>query len=291
MATNDRDEGRDDEAPGGNDAQDALDLEARRRQLAEIAARNRQSDIDIRDVLPDAAALKKEASPRRAGEKLRDASLTPLPARVSAPSPWAQGAPDAGGIDKAALPSAMMPDAPGPAPEADTTHVKPPAPRPPQGAPSTSTPKILGALIAVFVPLVLMYVLLVRPNETHSATGSDASARASSLPSGSPLTAAAPSVESAPPAPSAAPETSATAPPAVTSVPSAAPSATARPSPPHPETRPRGKGDDPYDSVVPAPVKSAVPAAPPLPPQKTADPVAPQVPTAVPDPFLDKRPR
>jgi hypothetical protein len=281
MATNDSDDGRDDEAPDSKSPQGDLDLEARRRELAEIVAHNRASDVDIRDVLPDTAAFLKEVGPRRADEKLRDASLTPVPARVSAPSPWAKGAPDADGIDKAALPSAMRPEATGAAAEADTTHVKPPAPRPPPRRPRASTPKMIGAVIAVFAPLVLMYALLVRPNETHSATGSDATGHATSSASGAPRTAAAPSTQSAAPVPSTAPTTSAAAPPAVTSVPSTAPSATTRPNPRHPEPRTRGGIDDPYDSGTPAPMKTVEPVAPPPPPpppppSATDEPTAPQ---------------
>jgi hypothetical protein len=292
MSTTGKDDELDDTAPASESPQGDLDLDARRRELAEIVAHNRASDVDIREVLPDTAAFLKEVGPRRADEKLRDASLTPVPpatAQVSAPSPWAKGAPDTGGIDKAALPSAMRPEAAGGA-EADTTHVKPPAPRPPPRRPRASTPKTIGAVIAVFVPLVLMYVLLVRLNETRSGSGIDPTSRASSSATGAPSIAAAPSVQSAAQMPSTAPTTSAAAPPAVTSVPSTAPSATTRPNPRHPEPSPRGGIDDPYDSGTPPPTKTVEPVVPPPPPPKTAEPAAPPPSaTATQGPFIIHR--
>jgi hypothetical protein len=267
MTTTGKNDALDDTAHGSESPQGDIDLESRRRELAEIVAHNRRSDVDIRDVLPDTAALRKEASPRRADEKLRDASLTPVPGRASAPSPWARGAPDAEEIDTAALPSAMGPDAQGSG-EADTAHVKPPAPRASPDARRASVPKLLGAVIAVFAPLVLMYVLLVRPIETRPETRTDAT----NAPSEAPRATAEPIVARAAPVPSASTATSATVLPLVapTTAPSAAPSL-----PPTPINRHPAAGS-PADAGVPSPPKTAEPASPPSPVTPQAPPPKPE---------------
>ena len=69
-------------------------------------------DHDLRDYVPDIAKVLEEHTPEAVTERRRKAlelvdRPTPAPPRVSAPSPWAQGA--GGELDKAALPSATAP--------------------------------------------------------------------------------------------------------------------------------------------------------------------------------------
>ena len=257
-----------------------MDLEQRKQEIKDLVARARESKPDLHDVLPDTAAILREARPDRAQEKLREASLTPLPmGAAERASPWAREAPEAGALDKAALPSAAM--APRD-PDDETTLVKGPPLEAAQPRRRFAAVAGVGAVIAVFAPLVLMYVLLVRPNETgHGGVGAAplvASAAVSSVPS-------APS-SAAPPAMSVRPAVPASAVPSAQPSVGPATSASVQPAPPAPtgaRPKPRGTVDDPYDgATVPSPPKTAPSTAPSATP--TVSPSAPTPPPPTPAP-------
>jgi hypothetical protein len=142
--------------------------------------RDRDSDDDLRKVLPDLATLNREADPTRRRAKLQDAMDNPqvdaalvlmrpglkpgedplyyqVPRRAEGeappgPSPWEAARSD---VPAVALPSSH---APGAAPP--VTVARPlPEPQRPQSALRRSAPI---AILAVFIPLVLMWYLFVR---------------------------------------------------------------------------------------------------------------------------------
>jgi hypothetical protein len=221
MATRDRDADLRDRPPGEATPDREVDLEGSERKLQEVLATLRDSDVDLHDYMPDMATIAREAHPARAEEKLRQASLTPLPIAAagasvaSAPSPWAQGALNGGAIDKSALPSAMMPSAMALEKGAGAGSGVPlktaPALETARKERWVAIAKVAGAVIAVFAPLTIMYVLLVPPKENGaSAAPTEVTSALTVTPS---ATAPAPSGEPSA-LPTAATTTSATAVPA-----------------------------------------------------------------------------
>jgi len=150
-----------------------------REKIAEIVDHIRDSDVDPREIFSLEAMLR-EADPKRRARKLRDALNNPRldaalaearaagvpglgePVRDSAPSPWAKARPKLVRIDKADLPSASVMTA--------SVPETPPAAVTPERAshgrnlwPASKT--WAGAILAVFGPVILMYVLFVRPSQ------------------------------------------------------------------------------------------------------------------------------
>jgi hypothetical protein len=250
-----------------------VDMDASERKLQDVLATIRNSDIDIRDYTPDMAAILREAHPGRAEEKLLESRLTPLPAgaapanggapaRVTDPSPWAKSTDDAGAIDKAALPSAMMPVASRERePDADVpaTLVKPPVRKQQRRSRWVAVALGAGAIIAVFAPLTMMYFLLVWRNDNGpSGAGTAATSATNAMPLPSAATASAPSA-----AVTVAPSVSPTAP--SSAAPTLSATAPQAPSPTHAPTgrlKPRTAPDDPYDASSPAPLATIAPVAP-----------------------------
>jgi hypothetical protein len=186
----------------------------------------RDSESDLGRVFPDLTTMQRDADPNRRRVKLEQALDNPevdaallilrrglkegedplyyaVPHRDATPvppvqSPWADGADEA--VSKEALPSAL---APGAAPPVTIAPLVQGARRPRAG----SLRAAVIAVLAVFVPLVLMWLLYVRPRPL--VTGGDLSPAA--LPSAASTApkataAALPTAERAMPASSAAVE-------------------------------------------------------------------------------------
>jgi hypothetical protein len=157
-------------------------------KLQAVIAKARTSDVELGEYFPDLETIRREADPARRAKKLRDALDNPeidealvgarnslarldraTPNRGSLASPWAQQAPELGAIDKAALPSAMMPFSPvadrTPDAEHATTLEKTPARSDPRPAWKWTLAKSAMAVIAVVAPLMMMYFLLVWRND------------------------------------------------------------------------------------------------------------------------------
>jgi len=274
---------------------------------------------DLRKYMPRISTIMRETDPRKMEERhraaLQDPALqaaiaeradeTPATPRVSAPSPWAK--PGAGEIDKAALPSALMPAPPAAtAPEGERPVTKPAVAKAELRARALRRKKVLvgvGAVLVVAAPTLLGIVMATR----YAARGAAVSASAvvsAAVPgaAGSAAGSAAPSATSA--TGSAVPSTtSATAATSAAAAPSASAAASAGPAVrPGSTGRPRGSGEDPYDGAAPVPPKTAEPvlsaaptvsaAAPPagtVAPKATA-PAAPP-PTSDPDDIVFNRPK
>jgi hypothetical protein len=237
--------------------------------------------------IPDMATVVRETDPRKVKaerQKAREDAQRPTPpgfcarydaeedsgadpARVSAPSPWANGA--ALGIDKAALPSAMAPAA-----GSEKTDATTPAPRAATaGARRTMLAKNVALGIAAGLTVAAFAVAMPKLTERQprQPAGADATHAAEPAPARTGMDVA----HSAEPAPA---RTGATPLPATPSAATATasseatpPSATAtagsprRVEPMGPGARtnkPRDAGDDPYDTASAAPPPSAPPSPP-----------------------------
>lgn len=219
---------------------------------------------DLREYLPSKGAVLEALDEARATpenepdpalvEKLRQMNEADAE-RASKPSPWSK---NGAGIDTAALPSSAGPKE-GVAPK--TQAAKPAAPASRRRA--LPAWKVLAAVAAVAVPVVLTIVvmraemreLLARPDavKTAPSTTAEASGPGKAAPSATAEVPPAVSVSA-----SAAPSMQPSAPPAK--------SATA------PKSRPRRTAEDPYDAAV-------VPSA-----TATADPKATAAPSTAPTP-------
>ena len=183
---------------------------------------------DLRNYVPDVAKVLEESRPealkereRTASVKLREAGLvergTPEPAaRTSASSPWSKD--DAGGLDKAALPSAMTPATDDPAPyevseaaeERGATRLQEPV----RGRRRTRALLLGLALLAV---TTLFAVVVVRREPKSNEETPAATTAAQTASAAKPATSAAPVLIEIP----------VSAQPAAAPVPSTAPSASA----------------------------------------------------------------
>jgi hypothetical protein len=182
---------------------------------------------DLRNYVPDVAKVLEESGPealkereRTASVKLREAGLvergTPEPAaRTSASSPWSKDG--TGGLDKAALPSAMTPATDDPAPyEVSEAAEERGATRLQESVRGRRRTRALLLGLALLAVSALFAVVVVRqkPTSKEEAPAATAAAQAASAkpaPSAAPVLIEAPT----PPQPAAAP------------VPSTAPSASA----------------------------------------------------------------
>jgi hypothetical protein len=239
--------------------------------------------------IPDMATVVRETDPRKVKaerQKAREDAQRPTPpgffasydaatngiadpARVSAPSPWANGA--TLGIDKETLPSAMGPERV----EKGTAEAE--APRTPVAPTAAARRRIEGKHVAVAVALglavgafaVAMPKLLDRGPRTTAGvdTAHAAEPGASPRPSATPSPTTTPSASAAP---AAMTMPSATAAPSATAT-GTAPSRGEPKAPGSRSGRPREAGDDPYELTVPTPPT----APPPAPGAPTAPPSAP----------------
>jgi hypothetical protein len=162
-------------------------------KIEEVFAHLRDSKIDLEDIF-DLETMLREADPKRRAQKLREALNNPEldkaleearaagvpglgePVRDSPPSPWARARPKLVSIDRAALPSASVTTVRVPV---TTPNAEQPSPEQvSRNRPSWPAVKTWGgALLAVFGPLFLMYVLFVRPSRDvrgaeHKTAGS-----------------------------------------------------------------------------------------------------------------------
>ena len=265
-------------------------------KLQELIARAKSNDVELGEYFPDLEAIARDVDPARRARRLRSALDNPeidealaearnslarldraTPNRGSVASPWAQQAPELGAIDKAALPSAMMPFSPAAETATDTEHAATldKAPLLVAARPSRrwTIAQSVMAVVAVVAPLTMMYFLLVWQNDrgpkgTSPAATSEATATPpvssgkAPSPSATPtsLPSVGPKVEEAPSA-SAAP--AATTPPAPTA---AVDASAAKPAPtPAPLQPPRGP-------ALPKTGSSSKPLAPIPPPPPDQDP-------------------
>jgi hypothetical protein len=189
-------------------------------RLHEVIAKAKASDVELGEYFPDLETIVREVDPVRRAKKLRNAIDNPeidealtearqslarldraTPNRGSVASPWAQPTPDVGGLDKAALPSALMPFAPAPdrTPETEHAATLDKAPTPAAARPSRrwTVAKSGMAVIAVVAPLALMYFLLVWQND-RGPKGTSPAATSVAVP-------AMPTPSATTPAPSVAP--------------------------------------------------------------------------------------
>jgi hypothetical protein len=246
------------------------------------------SDIDLDAYTPSLEDRRETADEQAAQERLRKALDNPaldealadvrrarVGARVSKPSPWANGAASVvEPIDKAALPSASAPGAPA---EGAATKENEPRRRP-----WPLWLKVLCALALLASPALAIYVLFVKPLPSGGhATGATTSAVATPPTFSTSAVAPPPAASSAPSAETTASASPATAPP--TTAPSGAASAATSAAVPAPE-RPHGPTKHPSGSVDPYEDAAVALHPPPTAPPNTAEPVAPpsQVQTADP---------
>jgi hypothetical protein len=212
----------------------------------------RDSDDDIRKYLPDLKTILREADPARAKEKLEKAQDNPEldaalahaqrpSARPSAASLWAA---EPAGI--AAVGPVVV-----------TPEVVAPEPRRRKRAPFPAWQKAIAAVIAVVGPVVLLWVLLVRPSGQEREGARAGASAGSHVPA--PTTSARASPIEPAPAPTAAADGGVSVAPLVPSV--AGPTKAKG----HPSTR-----EDPYAAAPPRPAKTVDPLIPPPPPAPPA---------------------
>jgi hypothetical protein len=261
----------------------------------------RDSETDIRKLMPDLATILKHADPAHSEQIYREAMDNPeldaavaerdrqiaardgrpsapsrpeaprgsddSPVRVSAPSPWATG-PAGHAIHKAVLPSAD-------APKAEPLPVTSPIPQRAARPRRRALPRwVLPGMGAVVLSPLTMWAVMSRLPSRQATNALMTSASAQATASVVVDAGAAPSSRRS--APAARSSTPPDTPPTATSV---TPSAPPAPSSPlrHPGHPPQGAGDDPHGGpVLPAPTKTAEPA-----PSSSAA-TAPSAPSAIP---------
>jgi hypothetical protein len=223
---------------------------------------------DVQKVLRDCEPEVLEARTRKAIQKVYEAGLidrlTPEPApdrarRESAPSPWAKDGSDAsaGGIDKEALPSAMVPAPSPPAEERPVTKRVGPVEAMQRRWPQSW--KLVGAagLVAVMAAPVTLAVLAWRTREPVAkvAAASAAPAVVTEVPSVTGMTLPRPTtMPSAEPAPSVTAAASATVAPIL-----------------KPQGKPQATTANPHDAATPIAPPTAAPVVT-VAPVVTADP-------------------
>jgi hypothetical protein len=228
-------------------------------------------ELDVGKVVEETTPELVKERRRKAVQKLVDAGMiereTPPPAadaavRVSAASPWAKDGVSAE-IDAAELPSALMPAA-APAEERPVTKAARQAVK--AGWHWSQPRKVIAVCAVVGVAMPVLVLLAGHMKETGTA------ASATALPSTGPGVAAPPSTgagAAAVPSVTVSPTTTADRPPPPTA--SAAPSATTMPSATVAPTKPHGKASTPAeqpDAGAVAPLPTAEPATPAVPPAK-----------------------
>ena len=273
-------------------------------RLREVIAKAKASDVELGEYFPDLEIIVREVDPERRAKRLRNAIDNPgidealegarqslarvdraTPNRGSVASPWAQQTPEVGALDKAALPSALMPFAPAPErtlePEHATTIEQTPVPINARPTWRLRVTKSTMAVIAVVAPLTLMYFLLVWRKDPGPVTSAPATASATSttppvwtVPAPIPALTAVPTI-----APSVAPTDSATAP----QVPTADPHGG---KPPHAGTPHPVQPSPSSEPVVPSSPKTAEPVSPPPPPPAVTSAPTPPPPPSASAPFL-----